>query len=467
MKKHIILFIMIFLIAMSSIFAGTDNLTIKHYVDRFGDSTNDTYISQREKQSGTFSNSATTNSRMSWYIIISGSEVSFVIFEYDDNQLRGSSEFPDKYSIFVKDDKEQTHVFTGENRSDRISLKENHIQDFKKLLSISGQLKIVIRENTSYTASEYNLGILECGNYDDLLQEIMESSSIYVYIENNYSKLSNLDDVSVSVKIDDISGAWHEEFSIQKNELENTRYVTYHFKTPKAKIAEEREYVIRVETKKGNEILATEETEVILNVYETNKDIDLLLKEDTLRKEEPRLSISLLPGYSISLNTDSYFRLGASMSYQCFNVMKTNLDIRLDASLITAIPGVYPSFDVTLGLQASFSPISIGNIELCFLFGTSFGYGRLNGEIGKTYEPTLTFEGTCSEEGTNIFLIRMIAGIGFTFDDFSIGFDLFLDMPMYMIESNEYNFYTHSNQKTASLDIGFIFTPSLSLKYRF
>ena len=155
------------------------------------------------------------------------------------------------------------------------------------------------------------------------------------------------------------------------------------------------------------------------------------------------------------------------MSYQCFNVMKTNLDIRLDASLITAIPGVYPSFDVTLGLQASFSPISIGNIELCFLFGTSFGYGRLNGEIGKTYEPTLTFEGTCSEEGTNIFLIRMIAGIGFTFDDFSIGFDLFLDMPMYMIESNEYNFYTHSNQKTASLDIGFIFTPSLSLKYRF
>ena len=78
------------------------NFAIHYYVDEFGDATDQGYISQEYLSYGTFSNSATTNSEISWYLIASPDELSFVIFEYDSFRVKGSSGFPTEYTVSIK-----------------------------------------------------------------------------------------------------------------------------------------------------------------------------------------------------------------------------------------------------------------------------------------------------------------------------------------------------------------------------
>lgn len=155
MIKRLVLLLMILLLTFSwALFAG--ELVVRNFVDDFGDPTDNPYITTSSRKNGTFSNSATTNSSLSWDILITDSSVSFMLYEYKDLQVTGSSISPDKYAIKVKGSDGEVHKLYGENWSDRIVL--NRGKDFREILEKEGIVKIVISDISGYTYSEYNLG---------------------------------------------------------------------------------------------------------------------------------------------------------------------------------------------------------------------------------------------------------------------------------------------------------------------
>lgn len=144
---------------------------INYFIDEFGDYTEDGYITT-DTQYGTFSNSATRNDELAWIPIISGSEISFVLYEYERYQVTGHSYSPDKYKISIK--KEDGSVITcrGENSDDRIYITEN-AKAFIDLLFAETKIKIIIQKDNQYsTNTSYNLGTIDCSGFSNICKEL-------------------------------------------------------------------------------------------------------------------------------------------------------------------------------------------------------------------------------------------------------------------------------------------------------
>lgn len=161
MLKRTVLLLVLLISISGSLIAG--DFVVKHFVDDFGDPTDEPYITTTYRKNGTFSNSATTNSPLTWNILITDSSVSFMLYEYKDRQVTGSTISPDEYMIKVKDSGGKVHTLYGENWSDRIVLDRG--SDFRKILEKEGIVKIVIADISGYSYSEYNLGSLNADGY--------------------------------------------------------------------------------------------------------------------------------------------------------------------------------------------------------------------------------------------------------------------------------------------------------------
>lgn len=131
LKKFFILLAFIAILASTNAFAAGHQLEVRHYVDEFGDSTGNGYITQGISQSGTFSNSATTNSRISWRVLVDDSDVAFIIDEYGSYRVKGSTGFPDNYTVSVKTPVGEVYRLTGHNYSDRITLSSYDAKQFR------------------------------------------------------------------------------------------------------------------------------------------------------------------------------------------------------------------------------------------------------------------------------------------------------------------------------------------------
>jgi len=90
-KSILISFSIMMLIFSNSTIAAqsNDDFTLKYYVDEFGDPTDNAFLFNMVE--GVFSNSATTNSRLSVAILISKGEIGLGLFEYGDNLVKWSS----------------------------------------------------------------------------------------------------------------------------------------------------------------------------------------------------------------------------------------------------------------------------------------------------------------------------------------------------------------------------------------
>lgn len=153
------------------------DLRIQYFVDEVGDPTTQGYITQKQRANGTFSNSATTNSDITWYIIAAPEpeQVAFVIFEYSRTRLTGSSGFPDEYRINVKTEDGRMLHLSGKNYSDRISLNKEDASTLRSELMKDQILKISIVEQTRFTASSYNLGALNTTGFSSLYSQLLNN----------------------------------------------------------------------------------------------------------------------------------------------------------------------------------------------------------------------------------------------------------------------------------------------------
>ena len=91
----------------------------KNYVDEFNDPTYQQYISTNTLLSGTFSNTATTNSKLQAKILVDSVHCSIMLFEYGNKQVK--SNVDDEYKISIKYGYKKTDVY-GTMNADRIQI---------------------------------------------------------------------------------------------------------------------------------------------------------------------------------------------------------------------------------------------------------------------------------------------------------------------------------------------------------
>lgn len=145
-------------------FEGTGIWSIKYFVDEFGDPTDEGYIAHDLYIKGFFSNSATTNSNLNVYFLISGAgDVAVQLFEYA-GRSPVKAFTTDNYSIIVKDSKGVKHSMAGKmyEGGNRIffdpSFKKKHISKMHNIFLDGGEVSVVISKS-EYGLSSYKFKV--------------------------------------------------------------------------------------------------------------------------------------------------------------------------------------------------------------------------------------------------------------------------------------------------------------------
>ncbi len=151
------------------------NWSVSYFVDEFNNPTNHKYI-RCDTVQGTFSNSATTNSKLTAYILVYKQienmdllKVDVKLYEYGSQVVKGiySSE---KYDITVLDTKNVKHYLTGtiHQGEDRISFDE--VDEIISILKQQGTINVYMK-SSKYSTSTYLFSI-ETSNFYDMVDAL-------------------------------------------------------------------------------------------------------------------------------------------------------------------------------------------------------------------------------------------------------------------------------------------------------
>ena len=146
---------------------------ISYYVDEFKNPADEAYITNTDVFLGTFSNSATTNSKLYVKILIDENDISIRLWEYGSHEVKAYTNT--SYTISILDDSETKHSVTGTmyKNGNRIFLPNN---DLIELLKSNTQLKIHIQENSSYGVNSTYLFTVDCTGFESTLQSYIKAS---------------------------------------------------------------------------------------------------------------------------------------------------------------------------------------------------------------------------------------------------------------------------------------------------
>jgi len=204
MKRKVIYFVLVFSIALGSLFASTyedgyrdgyndgklglankyeipettgtledqsSPWEIRYYVDSFGDKTDVGFVCNKDIIEGTFSNSATRNSDLAVVFLIGKDYFEIMLYEYGSHRVMGNAKYPTKYSISLKDQKGAIYYTSGENASDRIEVVSSGVSRIFELFSTGGVVKFNITEKDNPTTS-YNFAITETKGLEKALNAL-------------------------------------------------------------------------------------------------------------------------------------------------------------------------------------------------------------------------------------------------------------------------------------------------------
>tara|TARA_B100001248_G_C27383424_1_gene458327 strand:- start:492 stop:1334 length:843 start_codon:yes stop_codon:yes gene_type:complete len=137
---------------------------VRYYVDSFGDKTSSGYITH-DKIRGTFSNTATQNSRLdATFLMNSYTDIDLKLFEYArSNPVKTYGET--NYIANVKDSGGGKHKLRARNyKSDRMSFDEPSSKKLHSILKKGGTVKFSIHEANN-SVNQYNFVIDNAGGY--------------------------------------------------------------------------------------------------------------------------------------------------------------------------------------------------------------------------------------------------------------------------------------------------------------
>ncbi len=144
-----------------------ENLTtweIDEYVDEFDQPTGEKFAYTRV--TGTFSNSATTNSKLTAYMQVSASGIDIMLYEYGDMVVDGTFSTGNVYDISVLDQNGEKHKFTGSmaHNATKLHLSRQYEEEMLNLLAKGGVLRFYLTYE-KYTKSTYSFDIDATGAY--------------------------------------------------------------------------------------------------------------------------------------------------------------------------------------------------------------------------------------------------------------------------------------------------------------
>lgn len=134
------------------------------YTDDFGRATKNFFVSQKKKQSGFFSNSATSFSSMDYYTFIDKDEISFRFWDYGNYQLKNAyseHEYYDFKCLAPSGERfEATAVMYG-GTSELVIDDKKEVADFIKFFQSNKSIRVIV----SRGLREYKF-TMKKGNFD-------------------------------------------------------------------------------------------------------------------------------------------------------------------------------------------------------------------------------------------------------------------------------------------------------------
>lgn len=131
--------------------------SISYYVDEFKQPTKDGYVTSRSNIEGTFSNSATTNSKLSVILAADEEYITIFLYEYGSYLVKNSSSRNSEvYDITMKTASGTKYNLRGRiyPGGDRIVIDENYESTVLSALKSGGTVSFYIVQS-DYTTSEY------------------------------------------------------------------------------------------------------------------------------------------------------------------------------------------------------------------------------------------------------------------------------------------------------------------------
>jgi len=151
---------------------------VRYYVDDFGDSSNEKYLSNTSPIQGTFSNSATENSRLNVKILIdSPNSISIQLYEYGGTNPVKSG-IDKGYRIKVKSENSDVLVLNAKNYSDRLKLGKTDSKKLSDFLKRTGLIQFSIIELSDYGQSTYRFDLDNFESIESKLTELKLKTKI-------------------------------------------------------------------------------------------------------------------------------------------------------------------------------------------------------------------------------------------------------------------------------------------------
>ena len=152
---------------------NTGMWSVRHYVDEFGEPTKQGYITNTSSIKGTFSNTATQNSRLNVDFLISGSyKISIQLYKYaGNNPVKAYSS--KSYRVLIQDKDGNRLKLRATNYSDRLSFDKTTSRKVHNIFMKGGTVKFKIVEIDTPT-TEYEFTISKADWYKNAYRKLTE-----------------------------------------------------------------------------------------------------------------------------------------------------------------------------------------------------------------------------------------------------------------------------------------------------
>lgn len=153
---------------------NTGMWSVGYYIDEFGEKTKQGYITNSLSITGTFSNTATQDSRLNVDFLITNSyKISFQLYEYaGNNPVKAYSS--DSYRVLIQDKDGNRYNFTAINYSDRLQFDKTTSKQVHNILMKGGSIKFKVVEIDTPT-TEYYFIIPNADWYENAYRKLQES----------------------------------------------------------------------------------------------------------------------------------------------------------------------------------------------------------------------------------------------------------------------------------------------------
>ena len=141
---------------------GTGSWELRAYQDEFGEKGSQKYLLLMG--SGVFSNSATTNSRMTAILYMDKDDFSFKLIEYDSSVVKSDH----SYTYRIKDSEGDVYemtLYNSDSSGQMSTWGSEHMKKMEEILSKGGIITVSVRERNAYSTPDTYLFKLNVDGY--------------------------------------------------------------------------------------------------------------------------------------------------------------------------------------------------------------------------------------------------------------------------------------------------------------